>query len=283
MVRQDECGGLSTEEWHVLKDTWSLSDADVSWLQALLHFAKVSETWNEFVGRTGYTKYRAMKWLTKFLDSHNFDEGIRWEKFERSHLFDRYTFILDHTNVAVRWKPTNQVEEPGYAYTSGFKGVSYKYQVCTTLQSTPISLSPCQPGRRTDIFNFVPPFQNHVVNDFGLLDGGYPGLNGHCQIPIRKPVHRELDPECKSWNRVLARARSRVERHFAVVKRYQILRRTSLEMETHEKFARLIFLVAHVLQHHGNSKGDTRYVPSCVALAPGIRCACSWHKRPREE
>ena len=101
--------------------------------------------------------------------------------------------------------------------------------------------------------------QIHYVNDFGLLDGGYPGLNGHCVIPIRKPVHQELDPECASWNRVLSRARSRVERQFAVAKRYQILQRTTLEM------------------------GTLRYVPSCVDLAPATRCACSWRKRPREE
>ena len=198
-----------------------------------------------------------------------------WEKCERSHRFDRYTFITDHTNVSVRWKPTNQEEEAGYEFTSGHKGVSYKYQVSTTLQSTPISVSPCQTGRRTDIFHFVPPLQ--------LLDGGYPGLNGHCVIPIRKPVHQELDPECASWNRVLSRARSRVERQFAVAKRYQILRRASLEMGTHENFVRLIFVVAHVLQHNRNLKGDPRYVPSCVDLAPGTRCACSWRKRPREE
>ena len=60
------------------------------------------------------------------------------------------------------------------------------------------------------------------------------------------------------------------------MKRYQVLRFTTLEMENHEKFARLVFLVAHVFQHQRNLSEDRRgYVPSTIDLNPTAQCGCT--------
>jgi hypothetical protein len=140
--------------------------------------------------------------------------------------------------TCLQLKPSNDPRAPGYAHTSGHKGVVYKYLVATTLQGTPIFVSPCMPGRRHDAFLFQVPLKSHRVNDFALLDGGFPGLNGHARIPIRKPVRP---------NASLSRARARIEREFSCLKRFRILAATRLKPAQHEKFVMLV--VRSILLH----------------------------------
>ena len=282
MPRPPKFGGLNESEWKDIVSHWALKEHDTKIISALLHFAKVGETWPELKGRTGISEHVAIKWLTRFLSTHDFNTEIRWLQCERAHLYDKYTILVDHTTTFLRYKPSNAPADKGYRYTSGHKGVCFKYQCATTLQGTPIGVSAAQEGRRNDVFLFVPPITAHVTNDFAILDGGYPGLNGHCRIPIRKPVNREFTEDQMSFNRVLSRARSRIEREFSVVKRYALIKKTNLEMDNHSLFVRLVFLVAHVLQHNRNATGDTQYTASAADLQPGNQCVCNWRKRLRE-
>ena len=83
----------------------------------------------------------------------------------------------------MRFKLTNDGELPGYDFTSGHKGVTFKHCVWCTMEETPIAVSECQPGRRNHVYLFVLLLAHHCVNAFSLLDGGYPGVNGHGRIP----------------------------------------------------------------------------------------------------
>ena len=277
-------GGMSDAELSTLGRTFRFGDGklensveNTTVFRALLHFCKCRETWAEFSGRTGISKYSAKKWLDAFLSVNDFDQTIRWREAERVHEYDGYTCIVDVTTTALDLHPSNDPDSSAYPFTSGHKGVCYKYQVCTTLQGTPIHVTAALPGRRNDVYLFTVPLDVHYDNDYCLLDGGYPGLNNHCRIPIRKPVRREFTADQLSSNRVLSRRRSNIERTNALIKRFALLHATVLDPRTHSKFVKLVLLCQHVLDRERNLVSP-RYEKSRIPLAPGALCDCDWKK-----
>ena len=134
------------EEFSVLVSRFELSYADATMLRNVLHFCCVGETWEEWEGRVGVDRRRCQKFVQELLKVHDFDAGIRYDMCERTEMYDEYTMIIDHTTTNIGLHPSNDVTREGFDFTSGHKGVVYKYLVYTTLQGTPISISGCQPG-----------------------------------------------------------------------------------------------------------------------------------------
>jgi len=260
-----------------LSKAFALSETDAAMFVALLHFAKCGETWAELAGRTGISRHRALKWLDAFLGRVDFDQSVRWRQCERANLYDRYTSIVDITDTQLDLKASNDVNASAFPFTSGHKGVCYKYQVTTTLQGTPIHVSAALPGRRNDVYLFEVPLRPHYTNDYCLLDGGYPGMGNHCRIPIRKPRLRPFTDEQLSSNRVLSRRRSNIERCNGLVKRFALLKKTLLDPAQHFKFVKLVLLCQHVLDRERNLLSP-RYDPSKLPLAPAAVCDCDWKK-----
>lgn len=273
-------GGFTQAEFRHVVSAWNLTAEDDMQLRNILHMCKVGETWAEYEGRTSSTRFKAMKFVSSLLARRSFDTSIRWEKCERTHLYDEYTSICDHTTTLLHKKPSNSRESAGFHYTSGHKGVCYKYLCFTTLQGTVIGVSRAQPGRRNDVFLFDSEVLGpHCLNDYCLADGGYPGLNNHVRIPVRKPVRRNFSLAQRRSNRSLSLARSRVERTFSWAKRFAILRKTHLGEKVHEQLVRLVLLCTHVVDHAENKLGHVRYEPSFVHLEPGPRCHCDWRRK----
>jgi len=184
---------------------------------------------------------------------------------------------VDVTTTALDLHPSNDPSSAAYAFTSGHKGVCVKYQVCCTLQGTPIHVSTAFSGRRNDVFLFEVPLTPHYANDYALLDGGNPGMNNHVRIPIRKPRLRPFTAAQLSQNRVMSRRRSNIERENGLIKRFALIKTTLLDPSTHAKFVKLVLLCQHVLDRERNLV-TPRYEASKIPLAPSAVCECSWKK-----
>ena len=155
---------------------------------------------------------------------------------------------------------------------------SWTTTLTTNLRTTnPIHVTEALPGRRADVFLFQVPLTPHYSNDYALLDGGYPGMNNHCRIPIRKPRLQDFTPHQRSLNSVLGRRRSNIERTNGLIKRFKLLRSTLLDPATHAKFFKLVLLCQHVIDRERNLVSP-RYDPSKVPLAPAAVCECDWKK-----
>jgi hypothetical protein len=100
-------------------------------LGEVLWLCKTGGVWGDLAGR-GVSKYAAMSFIDYVLEHNELDEAIRWKKHERTAAYDHYTVIADITTTCLQLKPSNDPRAPGYAHTSGHKGVVYKYLVATT-------------------------------------------------------------------------------------------------------------------------------------------------------
>lgn len=270
--------GWTVAEYASLVRIFCSDSSEYEVFDAILKMAKSNLSWGDTEFYTGVSKRRILRFLLQKITSRevDFDESVRWLPTERALKNPGVTFLIDHTNVKLKWKQSNGPK--ARLYFNLKKGMSYKYFVACTVQQTPISTSTAQPGRRHDFFHFVSPLRRHFINDFGLADGGYRGIGPHIRVPIRKPNKRKFTDEQNVANFKHSRVRSRIERCFGIVKRFKILRVTDLSPRVHELFFRLILVCEHKIRVARNVQCRTPYPSAEGPLDPGRECHCDWQK-----
>jgi hypothetical protein len=247
--------GLSAREFDIVARELALGVSGHDLLGDALRIAK-SGAW---LG-SGASRYRILRFLRKVVEPHQFDDLVRFRREERSAGISA-TGIVDITTTRLRWKParSHETDAAGFHYTSGHKGVVVKYQVCTTLQGTIVSVFGPYQGRRHDFALWRPPFPVYE-QDLILFDGGYRGLRGRARLPVRKPVRANLNAVQKKYNRGLARYRSRIERVFGNIKgMFVVTKSTLMSPSTHCLFFKLVCIVQHAVQKHRNLVLGARY------------------------
>ena len=135
---------------------------------AVLVMAKSGLTWLAAGALTGFSRHLLLAELER-VAREQFDESIRWQACERTDAKPLVTGLLDHTTTTLRWSLGNA--EKCAVWLSGHKGIVYKYLFLVTCQGTPIWVSNCQAGRRTDIHHLQSNglITEHSSNDFFWL------------------------------------------------------------------------------------------------------------------
>lgn len=266
---------FSKEEKMFLMNKFCTTPNEVTEFAACIRMAKLNLPWNDDAGTV--SRYRILSFMKRVLQVHTFDETIRWRRCERALRNPTITAIIDHTTTKLRWTLGNAAMVA--KHFNLHKGMVYKYLVCCTCQGTPISCSTCQPGRRHDYYLFTSPLSVHYTRDWVIADGGYRGLGGHFSFPIRKPNRRPFTDDQNRSNFKFGRVRSRIERHFGILKRFKILSSTLLNPAQHELFFRFLLLCEHHVRAERNMRGDTPYPCATENIPKGKQCGCDWKKQ----